>query len=647
MCGLAALVSPSESLNPDLIRSMGSLVAHRGPDDDGYAAFSGQDLTVDHSAGISSQSGSAQVALGHRRLSIIDLTAAGHQPMGDATGRLWIVFNGEIYNYRALRAELESRGREFRSNTDTEAILAAYAEWGPECLSRLRGMFAFVLVDRAKRRLFAARDRFGIKPLYYWISPSGLLALGSEIKQFTTLPGWSARANGQRSYDFLAWGVLDHTDETLFAGVRQFAPGECLTLRLDGSERFEPGARLPTRRWYAMTPQAFRGSFDDAAQGLRERFLAAVEEHLQADVPVGSCLSGGLDSSAVVCAVRDLLSGAGPRIQRAFSARAEDPGVDEGRYIDIVLRATGIEGHSTVPQLAGLFDVLDAMTWHQDEPFGSTSIYAQWRVFELAARKGVKVMLDGQGADEQLAGYHSYFGPRYADLLRSGQPLELLREMRAVRARHGYGMGWSLRMLANALLPEPLRQPARRLSGNSSASPGWLDPDRLGAAAVDPLAPVPGSVNALSLAQLSQSNLQMLLHWEDRDSMAHSVEARVPFLDHRLVEFVLGLPDAFKLHRGETKRVFREAMKGVLPEPIRSRTDKLGFATPEEIWMLRREPEMFRQRLERAVEQARGVLRPSALSLFDSMRAGHAGFSFIPWRMISFGTWVERFEVAV
>ncbi|HZP55927.1 MAG TPA: asparagine synthase (glutamine-hydrolyzing) [Dehalococcoidia bacterium] len=666
MCGISALFSPDRRVVASDIDAMTRVVRHRGPDGEGYVAFEGPDLqpaclagtdTPGHiataglpysPAGSIGEAGArgAVAALGHRRLSIIDLSAAGHQPMCTADRRYWIVFNGEIYNYRELRAELERAGAAFSSQTDTEVLLAAYREWGEDCLARLNGMFAFVIVDRVRRAAFAARDRFGVKPLYYWISPEGLLAFASEIKQFGALPGWDARLNGQRAYDFLNWGLFDHTSETLFAGVRQLRGGECAMLPLDAPRE------LRIRRWYELVPARAVADSREAAGKFRALLEDSVRLRLRADVPVGSCLSGGLDSSSIVCLVSRLLHDAGAHDkQKTFSARSSDPRYDEGRFIDEVIRATGVVNHQVDPSPGRLFELLPEITWHQDEPFGSTSIYAQWHVFALAAEHGVKVMLDGQGADEQLAGYHSFFTARLAGLAGRLRLIELARETVALQRLHGLGTQRIAAHIAGPLLPESVRQPLRRLLGRPAIGPGsWLDLDRLGARTSDPfLAYGAGAttVRAMSQSQLLHTSLPMLLHWEDRDSMAHSVEARVPFLDYRLVEFVLGLPDELKLSRGVTKRVLRDATVGILPEPVRERMDKIGFATAEEDWLRREQPDDFRRAVDAAVRASDGVLRPEARAVLEEVIQGCRPFSFLPWRMISFGAWLERFGVSV
>ncbi|HET7463588.1 MAG TPA: asparagine synthase (glutamine-hydrolyzing) [Longimicrobium sp.] len=670
MCGFSALVGGAGDISPALARAMTRAVRHRGPDDEGYVLFGGDaapaplggpDTPADcFAAPIPYAPGPdtaaperAYAALGHRRLSILDLSPAGHQPMSAAGGRHWLVFNGEVYNYLELRDELKARGHRFTTDGDTEVVLAAYREWGAECLHHFNGMFAFALVDLERRVLFAARDRFGVKPLYYWVSPAGLLAMGSEIKQFATLPGWTAALNGQRAYDFLNWRVTDHTPETLFAGVRQLRGGECVEIPLDGVMRgeplpYRPGGTLPARRWYRLRAAEFEGSFEEAAARFGELLLDSVGLRLRADVPVGSCLSGGLDSSAIVCAMDLLLRRGGGGVQKTFSACARQDRYDERRWVEQVVRHTGVEPHYVYPGMEGAFDELPCLTWHQDEPFGSTSIYAQWNVFRLARQNGVTVMLDGQGADEQLAGYHTFFGPLFAGLLLRGRWRALAHEVGAAGRVHGYTAAAAARMMAPVLVPAPLRRAARRLAGRTAMAPDWLDLELLGARPSDPLADRGASaadMRGLSRAQLTATNLQMLLHWEDRDSMAHSIESRVPFLDYRLVEFVLGLPDRYKISGGVTKRVLRESMRGLLPEPVRTRMDKMGFVTPEEHWMRSEAPGRFRREVARAVEASRGVVLPSALERVERMIDGREPFEPLAWRVVSFGAWMEAFGV--
>lgn len=669
MCGIAALISakPHDSLK--LIQAMTAVVRHRGPDDEGVVLFAGPDATpmvrggsdtpaacydtgLPYSPPRVSDNASEKglLALGHRRLSIVDISPSGHQPMCSENGRYWITYNGEIYNHIELRHELEALGYNFSSRCDTEVVLAAYHRWEKECLHRFNGMFAFILFDREQKKVFAARDRFGVKPLYYWVSPEGLIAFASEIKQFTVLPGWRAKVNGQRAYDFMNWGLIDHTDESLFDGVFQLRGGEALELGATAVSAHAPGAHLPVYRWYELKPLAFSGSLNDAAREFKRLLADSINLRLRADVPVGSCLSGGLDSSSIVCLMNDLLRDQNAHaLQNTFSACSDVKRFDEREFIDEVARHTAIEAHYVYPRLSELFGTLDEITWHQDEPFGSTSIYAQWHVFKLAAQHQVKVMLDGQGADEQLAGYHNYFSARFGGLLRNLRWATLYREIRTTQTLHGYPRLWGIKQMLNNILAESLRQPLRQLAGKPGTQPRWLDMDALGAAGRDPFlergAAKAESIRAMSHSQLTSTSLQMLLHWEDRDSMAHSIEARVPFLDYRLVEFVLGLPDEYKIAKGMTKRVLREAMHGTLPERVRNRVDKLGFATAEETWLREENPDLFRKALREAVELSHGIVKSEALELLDQMIAGNEPFSFLGWRLISFGNWIRVFGV--
>jgi asparagine synthase (glutamine-hydrolysing) len=665
MCGFSAIFATAGTpVTSTHIRAMTDCVRHRGPDDEGYALFSGNTSDATSFGGPDTphlvyRSGFPYApcaelkqgmplgagALGHRRLSVIDLSAAGHQPMCSSDRRYWIVYNGEVYNHIELRAELERMGETFSSHSDTEVVLCAYRRWGAKCLNRFNGMFAFVIVDRDTRRVFAARDRFGVKPLYVWQSPAGFVAFASEIKQFTVLPGWQAVLNGQTAYDFLNWGLSDHTGETLFQGVFQLRGGEYIECELrDLASGVEPA------RWYKLAPKPYAGSLEGAAEEFRSLLTDSVRLRLRADVPVGSCLSGGLDSSSIVCIANCLLREKNAHArQKTFSAGAEAVRYDESEYAQEVIQATGVEGYFVLPELKDLFPLLPRVTWHQDEPFGSTSIYAQWKVFELTAAHHVKVMLDGQGADELLAGYQGFFGVRFASLVRSLRWADLVRDVRATQQLHGYTLMRAVKYALNHLLPETLRQPLRALVGKESTqSDRWLSSKALGVAQADPTLPLGAKTSRLpeySAAQVTHTGLPMLLHWEDRSSMAHSVESRVPFLDYRLVEFVLGLPDDFKLARGVTKRVMREGLKGILPDKIRLRIDKLGFATPEEVWIREREPETFRSALHKAIEQSQGILLPSAFDVVEQTISGKRPFSFHVWRMISFGAWMERFGI--
>lgn len=663
MCGIAALIDYAGTDAESHIRRMCEVIRHRGPDDEGYALLDasarstvfrgGADTPEDcYGSGLpyapkASSEGSAVVArhaLGHRRLSILDLSPAGHQPMSDAARQQLVVYNGEIYNHVELRVELEQLGHRFQSHSDTEVLLAAWRQWGEVCLERFNGMFAFVILDMERRRLFVARDRFGVKPLYWWRSPLGFVAFASEIKQFTVLPGWRAKLNGARAYDYLNWAASDHTSETLFAGVQQLSGGEYFLCSLD-----DVAAGMVPKRWYTLRPETVGLDFAEAALHFRELFTDAVRLRMRADVPLGTGLSGGLDSSSIVCTVNRLLREQDAHaLQNTFSACAEDSRFDERKYIEVVARRTGVVTHYTFPRLDALFPELGQLVWHHDEPFFSTSVYAEWRVFELVRRAGVKVTLDGHGADELLAGYHGFFGALLAGLFVKGDWIGLRREMSAMRQRFGYGgVHLVLRMLDN-LLPEGIRQPLRRMSGRSAIGSAWLDRSRLGVVETDPFQTTGAKsvgLFGMSRAQLLHTSLPVQLKWADRDSMAHSVESRVPFLDYRLVEFVLGCPDAYKVEAGVTKRLLREGLGDRLPPEIAGRMDKMGFVTPESAWVREMAPDQFRRALAEAVEASHGILTPATLPAAESIIRGQGAYDNLLWRWICFGRWMDRFSV--
>jgi asparagine synthase (glutamine-hydrolysing) len=663
MCGIAALFAKKLTTETaEAIIAMASAVRHRGPDDEGFAIFGGHsddpqifggdDTPPDVYAATFPYSPrqprnrknqkNTIAALGHRRLAILDLSAAGHQPMCTPDRRFWITFNGEIYNYIEIRKDLDALGYKFQTQTDTEVILAAYQTWGAKALSHFNGMFAFVIYDAFEHTLFAARDRFGVKPLYYWKSPQGSIAFASEIKQFTVLPGWKAVMDGQMAYDFLNWGTKNHTPETLFAGVLQLPPGHYLELR-----SHDLALPLRPQRWYQLTPSPFTGTMEEAAVEFRHLFTDAIKLRLRSDVPVGSCLSGGLDSSSIVCIANALLRETdAAEKQRTFIASSDVKRFDETDFAKIVVDHTQVNAHYVTPSLSHLFHICSDLIWHQDEPFVSTSQFAQWSVFELIKQHDVKVVLDGQGSDEQLAGYHGFFGNRFFDLFVDLKWKILLDEMRLSKQMHP-GLQ-PIPLLFNKLTPDFMRQHVRKWLGKTTQHSGWFDHKKLGANGKDPLwKDSHRTVYDQSLQQIHRSSLPMLLHYEDRNSMAHSVESRTPFLDYRLVEFILGLPSEFKISQGWTKRVLRESMKGVLPEKIRTRIDKLGFVTAEEEWVRKEASAKFRQAVKEAVDAAQGIIHPSVFEATEKIINGKQPFNFLLWRLIAFGEWIKRFSVRI
>jgi len=646
MCAIAGLYQVSgQAVDPAMLERMVRLQAHRGPDGEGYVLLdaSGREKPVATRGRLMESFGSPShqyaIGFGHRRLAIIDLSSLGHQPMATEDGRCWVTYNGEIYNHIELREELCGKGHRFRSASDTEVLLAAYREWGEACVTRFNGMFAFALWDGDRHRLFCARDRLGVKPFYYFWD-GARFAFASEIKGLLAA-GIRPSPNHRAVFDYLDGAYLDYSSGTFFEGIEQLPPAHYLTVDTQVTVQ---------RYWDLPSPGESTFSMREAADRFRELFHDAVRLRLRSDVPIGTCLSGGLDSSSIVCVANELMFGghAVPRElvgerQKTFSSCFEDPAYDERRFIAPVLERTRAEAHYTFPDPKELAATVSQLVWQQDEPFGSTSIFAQWNVMRLASQCGVKVLLDGQGADELLAGYHGFFGARFADLTTDRRWGLLVRELTACRRLHGPIPRHVFSNLARALLPGVL---VRLVRDRVTGSVDWIAADFRRQWGPVPAAP---SVSASHLQNmqhqlLTGNGLRALLHYEDRNSMAFGIETRLPFLDYRLVEFLYGLGPELKIQRGWTKAVLREAMQGILPEEVRRRSDKMGFVTPEDMWFRTSLREMARDVLSDSRTRTRGYLNvDAALHEFEDHLAGRKNISFTIWRWLNLELWSRRF----
>jgi asparagine synthase (glutamine-hydrolysing) len=640
VCGIAGVVCQApDGVKPETIATLQRTLGHRGPDDQGCLQWSlGEQPAVGRQP---RHDRASQLALAHRRLSILDPSSAGWQPMSSPDGRHHLVYNGEIYNYLELRDELASLGHAFRSGSDSEVLLSAYREWGSAALGRFTGMFAFAVLDLRGRRLFLARDPLGIKPLFYATWPGGM-AFASEIKALLALPQVGRRVAPGPLYDYLRFGLTDHGPQTFFADVRQ-VPAACW-IDLDLAR---PWDLRTVRYWQPPVERPADLSFPEAATRLRELFLDSVRLHLRSDVPVGAALSGGIDSSAIVLAMRAL---GGQSVDvRAVGYLAEEEPIGEERWIRTASRAARAALHTVEIRPAELVADLDELISVQDEPFGSTSIYAQFRVFRRAREAGLTVMLDGQGADELLAGYRPFAAARAASLLRSGRVWAAARFAVRSGAQPGApGPGSTLLRGAFALLPGGVATVARRLK-RDQAMLAWLDRgwfERAGVLRPDSRTRGWSLRAELDLA-LTATSLPALLRYEDRNSMAHGIESRVPFLTRELVEFVASLPEEYLLDGdGTTKAVFRAAMRGLVPDAILDRRDKIGFATPEQRWLATLRPwvdELL------AGDAAAGIpalrLGPARLH-WQAVRNGQKPFDWSVWRWLNLIRWSERNAVS-
>jgi asparagine synthase (glutamine-hydrolysing) len=562
MCGFAVVLQLRAGM-PDLrhtIERMTAVIRHRGPDDEG-----------DFFAG--------PVAMGFRRLSILDMSPLGHQPMPSDDGRVTLVYNGEIYNYVELREELQALGHRFKSTGDTEVLLRAYLEWGTDCVRRFNGMWAFVIHDQRRGKLFGSRDRFGMKPLYHYADRDHVM-LGSEIKAIRASGLYRDAINWRTASRYLLEARLDDTADTFYENIRQIAAGTAFELDLDGRFR-------QWRYWSVDDVPFFVGG--DPAQAFGELFEDAVRVHIRSDVPVGVHLSGGLDSTSIICALarqRERTGASGPL--KAFSFIA--PEFDESRYIDDTIAQT----HATLIKLktdpVRLWGLLREVLWYQDEPIYSMMPLVSYELMRLAATHGIKVVLNGQGADETLAGYGTYFGDYWCTLLGAGRVPQAWSEIGNHVAAHGGSrarlMLRQMRRMAQSGLGRvaPYRSLASWKRRRAHGKHEWYTPQLTEQLPDEKGNPTGTALNDALAYSVYRTPLPRILRIEDRNAMAHSIEARLPFLDCRLVSLAFGLPPNWRLRGPWNKYVLREAMRGRIPESVRTRVDKMGFPVPANRW---------------------------------------------------------------
>lgn len=619
---------------------MSSAMEHRGPDDLGFLGWRrGGELRIERDAAHAIRD--AEVAFAHRRLSIIDEGEGGWQPMATVDGRYAITFNGEIYNYVELKVELEGEGVTFATHSDTEVLLQALARWGVAAtLPRLTGMFAFALLDTVANTVTLARDPFGIKPMSYTALKGGL-AFASELSQLLTLSGVSRAVEPAALYDYLRFGLTDRGERTLFAAIQHLPAAHYAEIDLAEPTRVEP-----KRYWRAELRPTLDIGFDEAAAELRTLFMESVGLHLRADVPVGAALSGGIDSSAVVAAMREL---EGPDLDlHTFTFIAPGSQVNEEAWADMAAQAASATQHKVSLTGQQLVGSLDGLIETQGEPFGTTSIFAQNRVFKLARDNGIKVTLDGQGADEILGGYVPFLAARLATMLKSGQLVRGTKFLGASSDIAGGKMGTLLRSM-RFVLPQSLQGPARRLVGEGLV-PEWMNGAWFARNGVEPQAPqkrVDGDVLRHELLEsLTDRVLPSLLRYQDRNSMAHSVESRVPFLTTKLVDFLYSLPEEHLISdQGETKSVFRAAMRGQVPDAILDRRDKVGFAAPEEKWLGEAGPwldDLLSGDMMRAIP---AFSASSMTREMEALKSGKKPLAGEVWRWVNLVRWAETFDV--
>jgi asparagine synthase (glutamine-hydrolysing) len=561
VCGIFGAINRTGFFDgPDFDRfvALTNLVAYRGPDDCGHLPLTFKPVD-------SPRERLFDVFLGNRRLSIIDLSSSGHMPMSDGKG-CWITYNGEIFNYLELRRELEARGHTFSTGTDTEVILHVYAEYGESGFDRLNGMWAFAIVDSRARKVVLSRDRFSIKPLYLFKS-NGELYFGSEIKQLLPLlPSLELHADAMTAY--LAQGLLDHDVETFFRGITRVPPGTNVIVSLDSDSIEE------RKYWRFESTGSTSASSKDLIEEFRVLFFDSVRIRLRSDVKVGVLLSGGLDSSAVTTAVRQV---GGEQLQ-TYSIVSEHEGYDERRFIDVMCQA-GVPNRKVTFRVDDVLACLERVLYYSDEPVAEFSVIAQYQLFAAIKNDSdVTVLLSGQGGDETLLGYLKFFFFHVQLLLKAGKYFDAM-ELLAGSALRRTAVAQFRMSEARRYLQHNRKGIWQAMLRDSRRTPVWQC----------------GDIRSRQIADICHYSVPALTHYEDRNSGAHSLEVRHPFLDHRLVNFVVNLPTELKIHQGWTKYILRAALPE-MPAALRWRRDKQGFLVPEQLW-LRRElvPEIRRR----------------------------------------------------
>lgn len=619
MCGIVGIVRFDEKpIKKTELQTMMQVIKHRGPDDEG--------MFID-----------GHVGLGHVRLSILDLSSAGKQPMTDPTGRYTIIQNGESYNYIELRDELKALGYKFTTQTDTEVLLNGYIEWGESVLDKLNGMFALAIYDKEKQTLFIARDRFGVKPLYYHVG-DGQLIFASEIPAILkALPG-KPKANENAIFDYLVFNRTDQTEDTFFADIFKLQHGCSFTLDLKQSYTKDS---LPIRKWYNLAEHVQQVKSEIGKWKGQERehymdlFKKAIELRLRSDVPWGVCLSGGIDSSAITATIiRELKE---PDVHSFSAVYGKDSKADESKFID-EFKGIVPNMHYIHPDAETLLAHLDDYVRIQGEPTPTTSPYALYCILTEAS-KYVKVILDGQGSDEAIAGYEYIPGLYYKSLFTHFKWCRLAKEIVQYAKLH---KSWRhVKYMTFFMLPSKMRTKVR------VAQRGYINPEFVAKHKDSVIADKLYGANTMEEMLIAhfEYKLEHLTKWSDRDTMAFGVEGRSPFLDKDLVEYSIALKDELKIRGGYTKFILREVMKGIMPEKVRLRVDKKGFSVPQDEWFRTEQFQgLVREILQSESFAKRGYFKPEeAMKLYQRHLNGEINISKDIWKWINLELWFRKY----
>jgi asparagine synthase (glutamine-hydrolysing) len=607
MCGISGILNftgkPVDALQ---LKEMTRLIYHRGPDGDG--------IFIDGNVGI-----------GSNRLAIIDLRKIADMPLIDTDGRYVIVYNGEIFNYVELRNELLDKGYKFNTNSDTEVILNSYKEYGEECLDKFNGMWSFAIWDKNEKTLFCARDRYGIKPFYYYKNSEKFI-FGSEIKQILSC-GVNKEPNDEVIYDYLIFNFIDHTEQTFFKDIFKLPAGHKITVK---------GNDFTLKKWYNLPYGNFMADTKNLYSEFYDLFYDSVRLRLRSDVEVGSCLSGGLDSSAIVCAMHDILHNEGkPGIQKTYTACFDDPLIDERKYVEEVIKQTNSTKYYLFPDITEFAADLDKLTYHQDEPYTGATVFSQWSVFKKIHETGIKVVLDGQGSDEILIGYFSFFPFHLKRNLLN--PIKFVSEY--LNGVDTSQLGFS-KFTQNFVYFNTGFVRYRHVLSNSKSFVKQDFVESMDRRGIFNEMIATGSLETNRLSNLWNISLPSLLRYEDKNSMAFSVEARIPFLDHRLVEYIFSIPYDLLIKKGWTKNVLRQSLRGKIPEDIRMRKGKLAFSVPQKKWL----KEIGDYVIQVFSEDVRSSKYIDSKKLIDSIKSGSFNDKIL-YRAFALEKWMKVFDI--
>ena len=592
MCGIAGALNIGNNIKVEKLQNMTDIIRYRGPDDEGfylcskyysnfaYGKDSMEQIKKTDIQPINELYGNDYfLGFGHRRLSIIDISSKNHQPM--SCSGVVITYNGEIYNYIELKRELEEQGYEFKTDGDTEVIINSYKKWGEDCVNHFNGIWSFAIWDQENSKLFCSRDRFGEKPFYYYFDDKQFI-FASEIKQLIEY-GIQAKVNEKILFTFLHYGIHDHSEETFFENIYQLRGGHSISINLSLEK---DSIDLKKYKYWSLsfTDNNEIKDFKEESKNIGQYFEKSIEIRLRSDVEIGSCLSGGLDSSSVVSSTCRKLKNANydNKYFKTFTSCYDDAKeVDERYYSDLVVANSGCDSIKVKPHPDKLKSDFESIIWHQDEPFGSLSIFAGWCIMESAKLNGINVLLDGQGGDEVFLGYERFYAYALKEMTLNGKLSDAFKEYKLCCENSKLNFKLLLKYLIyfnNSKLRKK-----RLKNKNSEFLSSEFSSEYVNINLIDDL------LEFKSLKNVQHAELfcfiSHLLRYEDRNSMAHSIETRLPFLDYLLVQKSVGLPTNYKMKDGWTKACLREYMKDKMPEEVVYRKNKLGFSVPQEKWL--------------------------------------------------------------